>query len=69
MSLADEPSYEEAKSLIEPYMPELATTVKHIRTEHHIRISAIDDPELLLRHCPEMDTKAAEKLCQRFETA
>ena len=67
--LDDTPSYEETKSLIEPYMPELAATIKHIRTKHKIRISAIDDPDLLLRHYPDMDTKVAEKLCQRFETA
>ena len=64
-----DPTYEEAKSLIEPYMPDLAATIKHIRTRHKVRISAIDDPNLLLRHCPEVDTKVAEKLCQRFETA
>ena len=68
VSLDDAPSYEEAKSLIEPYMPELASTVKHIRSHHKLRISDIDDPDLLLRHCPDMDTKVAEKLCQRFET-
>ena len=62
------PQYVEAKSLIEPYMSELAGTVKHLRTEHNLRISAIDDPELLLRHCPEMDAQVAEALCQRFES-
>ena len=62
----DVPDDDEAKSLVEPYMPDLATTVKHIRTRHKIRISAIDDPDLLLRHFPEMDTKVANDLCQRF---
>ena len=69
VSLDDDPSYKEAKSLVEPYMPELAETVKHIRTQHNIRISAIDEPDLLLRHFSEMDTKVANDLCQRFETA
>ncbi len=63
-----DPVYVEAKSLVAPFMPELAATVKHIRTQHKIRISDIDDPDLLLRHCPEMDTKVADDLCQRFET-
>ena len=62
-----DPPYDEARTLVEPYMPELAATVKHIRTEHNLRISAIDDRDLLLRHSPEMDTKVAERLCQRFE--
>ena len=66
VSLDNDSSYEQSRSLIEPYMPELAATVKHIRAEHKIRISAIDDPELLLRHCPEMDADVAEKLCQFF---
>ena len=61
-----DPVYEEAKSLVAPYMPELAAAIKHIRTQHKVRISAIDDPDLLLRHCPEMDPKVAEALCQRF---
>ena len=63
------PEHTKAKSLIEPYIPELAATIKHIRTKHKIRISDIDAPDLLLRHYPDMDTKVAEKLCQRFETA
>ncbi len=63
------PQYVEAKSLVEPYMSELAGTVKHLRTEHNLHISAIDDRDLLLRHSPEMDTKVAERLCQGFETA
>ena len=65
-SVLQDPTYEAAKSLISPYMPDLATTVKHIRTQHNIRISTIDAPDLLLRHCPEMDPKVAEALCQRF---
>ena len=63
------PQYVEAKSLVEPHMPDLATTIKHLRTNHNLRISTIDNPDLLLRHCPDMDSEAAEKLCQRFETA
>ena len=66
MSLDDDPAYMEAKSLVEPYMPKLAETIKHIRTQHNIRISAIDDPDLLLRHFSEMDTTVAHDLCQRF---
>ena len=61
--------HQEAKSLLEPHMPELATTIKHLRTNHNLRISTIDNPDLLLRHCPDMDSEAAEKLCQPFETA
>ena len=64
-----DPPYAEAKALVEPYMPELTATIKHIRTQHNLRISAIDDPDLLLRHCPAMDTKGADALCQRFESA
>ncbi len=64
-----DPVYEEAKSLVQPHMPQLAATIKHLRTEHKARISAIDAPDLLLRHCPDMDTKVADRLCQRFETA
>ena len=64
-----DPPYAEAKTLVEPYMPKLNTAIKHIRTQHNLRISAIDDPDLLLRHCPEMDTKVADALCQRFESA
>lgn len=64
-----EPPYDEAKSLVEPHMPELAATIKHLRTKHTARISAIDDPDLLLNHCPDMDTKVADRLCQQFETA
>ena len=58
--------YVEAKSLVEPYMPALGNAVKHIRTQHKTRISAIDDPDLLLRHCPEMENLVAENLCRRF---
>ena len=62
------PAYEEATSLVQPHMPELAATVKHLRTNHYLRISAIDAPGQLLRHFPEMDSRVAEGLCQRFET-
>ncbi len=55
-----------AKSLVEPHMPDLATTIKHLRTNHNLRISAVDDPDLLLRHCSGMEYVAAEKLSQRF---
>ena len=65
-SVLQDPPYEAAKSLISPYMPEMAATVKHIRTQLNIRISTIDDPDLLLRHCPQMDPKVAHDLCQRF---
>ena len=64
-----ESPYDEAKSLVTSHMPQLAATIKHLRTNHNLRISAIDDPDLLLRHCPDMDTKVADRLCQRFETA
>ena len=63
------PQYAEAKSLVTPHMPQLAATIKHLRTEHNLRINAIDTPDLLLRHYPDMDTKAADRLCERFETA
>ena len=66
VSLDDDPSYKVAKSLVEPYMPGLAETIKHLRIRHGVRISAIDDPGLLLRHFSEMDTKVANDLCQRF---
>ena len=65
----DHPEHAKAKSLVEPHMPDLAATIKHLRTNHNLRISAIDDPDLLLRHCPDMDTKVANRLRQRFETA
>ena len=61
-----EPPYDEAKSLVEPHMPQLATTIKHLRTNHNLRISAIDDPDRLLNHCPGMNPKTAEDLCRRF---
>ena len=63
-----ESPYDEAKSLVTPHMPQLATTIKHLRTKHNLRISEIDNPELLLRHCPEMDAKVANRLCQRFKS-
>lgn len=63
------PPHAEAKSLVEPHMPDLAATIKHLRTNHNLRISAIDNPDLLFRHCPDMDSKVTETLCQRFETA
>lgn len=61
-----EPPYDEAKSQVQPHMPQLAQTIKHLRTKHNLRISEIDDPELLLRHYPNMNTKTAEDLCSRF---
>ncbi len=64
-----DPRYEAAKSLVEPYMPKLNAAIKHIRTQHNLRISAIDNSDLLLSHFPELDTKVADRLCQRFETA
>ena len=60
------PQYLEAKSLVEPHMPQLAQTIKHLRTNQNLRISAIDDPDILSRHFPEMDSKVAEDLCRRF---
>ena len=66
VSLDDDPSYKEAKSLVEPYMPELAETVKHIRTQHSVRIGDIENPDLLLKHSPDMDPKTAENLCRYF---
>ena len=67
VSLDDDPAYMETKTLVEPFMPGLAAAVKHIRIRHGVRISAIDDPDLLVRHFPEMDTKVAGALCQRFK--
>ncbi len=58
--------YSEAKSLVEPFMPDLADVVKHIRMQHQVRISAIDQ-EILLRHCPTMKPEVAERLCSPFE--
>ena len=63
-----DPPHAQAKSLVAPYMPDLATTIKHIRTQHKFRISTIHDPDLLLRHCPEMDQQDAVELCRRFPT-
>ena len=62
-----DPQYEEARSLVEPHMPEIAGAIKHIRMDHKVRISEIDDPDLLMRQCPEMDAKVATHLCRRFE--
>ncbi len=67
--ISPESPCEKAKSLVEPYMPELASTIKHIRTEHNLRISEIDNPDILLRHYSAMAPATADKLCQRFETA
>ena len=47
-------------------MPDLAATIKHLRTNHNLRISAIDEPDLLFKHCPNLDPNAAEILCRRF---
>ncbi len=63
-----DPPYDEAKSLVEPYMPELAGVVKHMRTEHRVRIGEINDAELLSRHCPKMEPAVADALCQRFRS-
>ena len=60
--------YVEAKSLVEPYMPELAGVVKHLRIEHKVRIGEIDDPDLLGRHCPDVSNEVVEQLCGRFQT-
>ncbi len=60
------PQYVEAKSLVEPFMPELAGTVKHLRTNHDLRIGSIDDPDLLMKHYPDMASIIAENLCRRF---
>ena len=66
VSLDDEPAYMEAKSLVEPFMPKLAETVKHLRTQHSVRIGDIENPDLLLKHSPDMDPKTAENLCRYF---
>ena len=66
VSLDDDPSYKEAKTLVEPYMPKLAETIKHLRTQHSVRIGDIENPDLLLKHSPDMDPKTAENLCRYF---
>ena len=63
-----DPPYAEAKALVDPHMPNLATAIRHIRTDHKIRIGDIEDPDLLMRHCREMDSKIAENLCLRFSS-
>ncbi len=63
----DNPEHAKAKALVEPHMPDLAASIKHLRTNHNLRISAIDDPELLLRHCPDMDSNTAKNLIGKFE--
>ena len=60
------PQYAKAKSLVEPHMPQLATTIKHLRTNHNLRIGDIENPDLLLKHSPDMDPKTAENLCRYF---
>ena len=50
-------------------MPDLATTIKHLRTNHNLRISAIDDPDQLLKHNSEINPKDAENLCRPFPAA
>ncbi len=62
------PQYVEAKSLVEPHMPQLAATIKHLRTDHNHRIGDIDDPDQLLKFNPEMNPNDAENLCSRFPT-
>ena len=64
-----DPPYDEAKSLVQPHMPQLAAIIKHLRTNQNLHIGDVDNPDLLLRHCPDMDTRVADRLCQRFETA
>lgn len=61
-----EPPYDHAKSLVQPHMPQLAATIKHLRAEHNLRISAVDDPDHLLRHCPAIDAQVAKNLSRRF---
>ena len=62
-----DPPHDEAESFVEPYMPGLAGAVLHIRTEHRVRIGEIDDPELLSKHCSEMDGLVIDSLCRRAE--
>ncbi len=62
------PQYVEAKSLVEHHMPDLAATIKLLRTKHNLRISAIDDPDLLMNHHSDMDTQAAHNLTLRFDS-
>ena len=61
-----ESSYVEAKSLVEPFMPNLVDAVKHIRMQHRVRIGDIDH-DILLKHCSGMEFEVAEKLCNPFE--
>ena len=63
----DNPEHAKAKALVEPHMPDLAATIKHLRTNHNHRISAIDDPDLLLRHYPDIDSSTAKNLVGKFE--
>ena len=56
-----------AKSLVEPHMPDLATTIKYLRTNHNMRIGAVDDADILLRHCPDIDSSTAKNLVGKFE--
>lgn len=58
--------HEEAGSLVQPLMPDLASAIEHIRLQHQVRIGAIDDPDILLKHVPSMDPEVAEMLCRRF---
>ena len=62
-----DPPYDQAKSLVQPHMPQLAQTIKHLRTNQNLRISAINNPELILKHSPELGVEVAEKLCRRFQ--
>ena len=61
-----DPPYVEARTLVEPFMPELAAAIKHIRTQLKVRISAIDDPDIILDHCLDMNPKIAQYLCRPF---
>ena len=58
-----DPRYEEAKSLVEPCMPELATAIKHIRTKHNLRISAIDDRDVAGETLPGDESKTCRNTC------
>lgn len=47
-------------------MLQLAQTIKHLRTDHNLRIGDVDEPHLLLTHCPHMNAKEAQILIRRF---
>ena len=64
-----EPAYEEARSLVAPYMPGLAEVVKHLRMEHGVRIGEIDGPDLLVRHCREIGPEVTADVIRRFASS